>query len=53
MHKNLDVDWSAIGTLGTIIDILNSIRMMFHNTYQSNNKDTLNYDMIEIENDDN
>lgn len=49
VHKGLDVDWSAIGTLGTIIDILNSIRMMFHNTYQSNNKKVSNYDMIETD----
>ena len=34
-HSSICEDWSAIGTLGTVIDILQSIRLMFHNTVTS------------------
>ena len=31
-HSSIREEWSAIGTLGTVVDILQSIRLMFHNT---------------------
>ena len=44
VHSSLREEWSAIGTLMTVIDVLQSIRLMFHNNnnYQTDPIHTVN-----------
>lgn len=34
IHPSLREEWSAIGTLRTIIEVIQNVRLMFHNTFQ-------------------